>query len=707
MIKIRAVIEHITYQNSENGYSILKGKVKDHNDLVTLVGTMLEVPVGSVLLCEGDWKIDRKYGKQFIVQSFEEVMPATVYGIEKYLGSGLVKGIGPKFAQLIVRQFGTDTIEVIETDIERLYEVPGIGKKRVEKIRESWEKQKDIKNVMLFLQGYGVSTAYAAKIYRCYGKESIDKVNENPYRLADDIWGIGFKTADGIANKRGYETNDLRRCKSGLTYTLSQLSDEGHVYAEQEQLLKSAMELLEADQDPIVQAMKEMVETEQLIMDGDVIYLPPFYYAEIGTANNLKGLMNCMGKKAAPIQPNMEAITLQTGIEYDEVQVAAIRQAVNSKVMVLTGGPGTGKTTTTQGIIAALKTMGYSILLAAPTGRAAKRMSEATGMEAKTIHRLLEYNPADGYKRNDENPLEGDVLIVDECSMIDILLMNNLVKALPETMHLILVGDIDQLPSVGAGNVLRDIIDSERVPVVRLTRIFRQAQTSRIVMSAHAINEGKFPDISNGKDTDFFFIKNDDADAVATAIVDLVKNRLPKGYHMPLSKIQVLTPMQRGVVGSANLNLILQEALNPTKEGLSRGGYNFRKGDRVMQIRNNYDKEVFNGDLGYIESVNQEDRTLMVNFEERLVEYEVSELDELSLAYATTIHKAQGSEYPIVVMPVLMKHYVMLQRNLIYTGITRAKKVCVLIGSTKALAYAIHNLTVSNRNTKLKERLQL
>ena len=707
MIKIRAVIEHITYQNSENGYSILKGKVKDHNDLVTLVGTMLEVPVGSVLLCEGDWKIDRKYGKQFIVQSFEEVMPATVYGIEKYLGSGLVKGIGPKFAQLIVRQFGTDTIEVIETDIERLYEVPGIGKKRVEKIRESWEKQKDIKNVMLFLQGYGVSTAYAAKIYRCYGKESIDKVNENPYRLADDIWGIGFKTADGIANKMGYEKNDLRRCKSGLTYTLSQLSDEGHVYAEQEQLLKSAMELLEADQDPIVQAMKEMVETEQLIMDGDVIYLPPFYYAEIGTANNLKGLMNCMGKKAAPIQPNMEAITLQTGIEYDEVQVAAIRQAVNSKVMVLTGGPGTGKTTTTQGIIAALKTMGYSILLAAPTGRAAKRMSEATGMEAKTIHRLLEYNPADGYKRNDENPLEGDVLIVDECSMIDILLMNNLVKALPETMHLILVGDIDQLPSVGAGNVLRDIIDSERVPVVRLTRIFRQAQTSRIVMSAHAINEGKFPDISNGKDTDFFFIKNDDADAVATAMMDLVKNRLPKGYHMPLSKIQVLTPMQRGVVGSANLNLILQEALNPTKEGLSRGGYNFRKGDRVMQIRNNYDKEVFNGDLGYIESVNQEDRTLMVNFEERLVEYEVSELDELSLAYATTIHKAQGSEYPIVVMPVLMKHYVMLQRNLIYTGITRAKKVCVLIGSTKALAYAIHNLTVSNRNTKLKERLQL
>ena len=684
----------------------MKGKVKGYNDLVTLVGTMLDVPVGSVLLCEGDWKVDRKYGQQFMVQSYEEVMPATVYGIEKYLGSGLVKGIGPKFAKLIVGKFGTDTIEVIETDIERLYEVPGIGKKRVEKIRESWEKQKDIKNVMLFLQGYGVSTAYAAKIYRCYGKESIDKVNENPYRLADDIWGIGFKTADGIANKMGYEKNDLRRCKSGLTYTLSQLSDEGHVYAEQEQLLKSAMELLEADQDSIVMAMKEMVETEQLIMDGDVIYLPPFYYAEIGTANKLKSLMDSNAQKATLFQPNIQAISLKTGIEYDDVQIDAIKQAMNSKVMVLTGGPGTGKTTTTQGIIAALKEMGLSILLAAPTGRAAKRMSEATGMEAKTIHRLLEYNPADGYKRNDENPIEGDVLIVDECSMIDILLMNNLVKALSNSMRLILVGDIDQLPSVGAGNVLRDIIDSQRVPVVRLTRIFRQAQSSRIVMSAHAINEGKFPDISNGKTTDFFFIKNEDADSVAAAIVNLVKNRLPKSYNVPLSKIQVLTPMQRGVVGSANLNFLLQEALNPTKEGLSRGGYNYRKGDRVMQIRNNYDKEVFNGDLGYVESVNMEDRTLMVNFEDRMVEYEVSELDELTLAYATTIHKSQGSEYPIVVMPVLMKHYVMLQRNLIYTGITRAKKICVLIGSTRALAYAIHNLTVSNRNTKLKERLQ-
>ena len=704
MLKIRCVVEHITYQNAENGYSIMKVNVKGYKDLVTLVGSLLDVPVGSVLLCDGDWKVDKKYGSQFVVQSWKEVMPATIYGIEKYLGSGLVKGIGPKFAKLIVSKFGLETIDVIETDIERLHEVAGIGKVRVEKIRESWEKQKDIKNVMLFLQGYGVSTAYAAKIYRQYGKESIEKVKGNPYRLADDIWGIGFKTADGIANKMGYEKNDLRRCCSGLLYTLNQLSNEGHVYAEEEQLVKAAITLLEADEENIRQAMADMIREEKLMMEQEAIYLPPFYHSECGTAKRLLTLMNASDNGKHP-KFDLKAIEKETGIEYDEVQIAAIRQAVDSKVMVLTGGPGTGKTTTTQGIIAALKTAGLQILLAAPTGRAAKRMSEATGMEAKPIHRLLEFNPADGYKRNDENPLEGDALIVDECSMIDIILMNNLMKAIPLGMRLVFVGDIDQLPSVGAGNVLRDIIDSQKIPVIRLTRIFRQAQSSRIVMSAHAINRGAFPDLSNGKDTDFFFIKNDDAEQVATNIVQLVKSRLPKAYSMPTNKIQVLTPMQRGVVGASNLNIVLQETINPSKIGLNRGGYSFRQGDRVMQIRNNYDKNVFNGDLGYIQAVDMEERTLMVDFDGTPVEYEVSELDELTLAYATTIHKSQGSEYPIVVMPVLMNHYVMLQRNLIYTGITRAKKICVLIGSTKALAYAIHNMTVLKRNTKLKERL--
>lgn len=706
MTKLRCVVERITFQNAENGYSVMKVKVKGYDDLVTLVGNLLEVPAGAVLLCEGEWRVDKRYGQQFQCETWEEVMPATAYGIEKYLGSGLVKGIGPKFAKLIVGHFGTDTIEVIETDIERLYEVPGISKKRVEKIRESWEKQKDIKNVMLFLQGFGVSTAYAAKIYRQYGKESIDNVKENPYRLADDIWGIGFKTADGIARKMGYEMNDERRLRSGLIYTLNQLADEGHCYAEEEQLIATAKQLLEADEECIRTAMTHAIETEDLMLDGTAIYLPPFYYAECGTANRLNTLVHT--KEAGSIftaRFDLAKLQRETGIEYDEVQVEAIRQAIASKVMVLTGGPGTGKTTTTKAIIAALQSAGMRILLAAPTGRAAKRMSEATGMEAKTIHRLLEYNPQDGYKRNDENPLEGDALIVDECSMIDIILMNNLTKALPTTMRLVLVGDIDQLPSVGAGNVLRDIIDSGVIPVVRLTRIFRQAQSSRIVMSAHAINRGCFPDISNGQHTDFFFMKQEEPEKVAESIVSLVRDRLPKAYRQPTTNIQVLTPMQRGVVGAANLNMALQQALNHNTAALARGGYTFKEGDRVMQLRNNYDKDVYNGDLGYVRSVDMEERTLTVDFDGQMVEYEASELDELTLAYATTIHKSQGSEYPIVVMPVLMTHYVMLQRNLIYTGITRAKKICVLVGQTKALAYAIHNMKVLKRNTRLKERL--
>ena len=702
---LRCVVERITYQNPENGYSVLKVKVKGYNDLVTLVGNLLEVPVGSVLLCRGEWKVDKRYGSQFVAATWEETMPATVYGIEKYLGSGLVKGIGPRFARAIVQRFGTETIDIIETEIERLYEVPNIGRKRVAKIRESWEKQKDIKNVMLFLQGYGVSTAYAAKIYREYGKESIDKVRENPYRLADDIWGIGFKTADGIAAKMGYGKEDPRRCRSGILYTLGQLSDEGHVYAGEEQLVKTAGQLLEAGETAIRDTLAGMLQAEDLILDKDAIYLPPFYHAECGTSRRLRDLAQSTGRSLFDGLFDPSSLTAETGIEYDEVQLAAIRQAVTSKVMVLTGGPGTGKTTTTQGIIAALKKAGLRVLLAAPTGRAAKRMSEATGMEAKTIHRLLEYNPQDGYKRNDENPLEGDALIVDECSMIDILLMNNLLKAVPVGMRLVVVGDIDQLPSVGAGNVLRDIIDSQRIPVVRLVRIFRQAQKSRIVMNAHTINQGRFPDTSNGRDTDFFFMREDDPERAAETIVRLVKERLPRAYRESPDRIQVLTPMQRGVVGAANLNLLLQQALNPSGPSLNRGGYTYRQGDRVMQQRNNYDKDVFNGDLGYIREVDTEERTLKVDFDGKWAEYDVTELDELTLAYATTIHKAQGSEYPIVVMPVLMTHFVMLQRNLIYTGITRAKKICVLIGAMKALAYAVRDMSVLKRNTSLRERL--
>ena len=707
MIKLRCVVEHITYQNQENGWSVMKVKVKGYDNLVTLTGSLLDVPVGSVLLVDGDWRVDPRYGQQFVAQSWTEVMPATIYGIEKYLGSGLIKGIGPVYAKAIVSRFGLETINVIENDIERLLEVPRLGRKRMEKIRESWEKQKDIKEVMVFLQGYGVSTAFAAKIYRKYEKESIAKVKENPYQLADDIWGIGFKTADGIASKMGYEKNDPRRCRSGILYTLNELAEEGHVYAEPEQLVDAAVKLLDAEESPVRQALASMIETNDVVLDNEVIYLPPFYHAENGSAKRLQSLLSDTSLFNADIaaEPKAEYGAKPGGIVYDDVQQAAIQKALDSKVMVLTGGPGTGKTTTTQGIIEAFKARHMSILLAAPTGRAAKRMTEATGMEAKTIHRLLEYNPMDGYKRNDENPLEGDALIVDECSMIDILLFYNLMKAIPSNMRLILVGDIDQLPSVGAGNVLRDIIDSQQIPVVRLTRIFRQAQSSRIVMNAHAINAGQFPNIKNGLDTDFFFIGQEDADDIVKLIIGLVRDRLPKKYGYPAKEIQVLTPMQRGTVGAGNLNIELQNALNPSGPSLARGGYTFRQGDKVMQIRNNYDKNVFNGDIGYITAVDTTERTLSITFDNRIVEYDITELDEIMLAYAVTIHKSQGSEFPVVVMPVTMKHYVMLQRNLIYTGITRAKKICVLVGTTKALAYAIRNNTVSKRNTKFKERL--
>ena len=705
MERIKCTIERITFQNPENGYSVLQATIKGYRDEQTLVGTFHEVTVGAVLTVEGTWRVDKRYGRQFAVEKWTEELPADIIGIEKYLGSGLVKGIGPKFAKLIVAKFGLETFDVIENDADKLLEVYGIGKGRVEKIRASWEKQKDVKDIMVFLQGHGVSSTYAAKIYKQYGKESIEKVQANPYCLADDIWGIGFKTADGIAEKLGYEKNDLRRCRSGIFYTLNKLSEDGHVYSEREQLIKSAKELLQADEEPIITALDDMIAKEDLILDEEAIFLPPFYYAEIGVASKLKRLLEDSTGNLFDGTLNIEEIVKKTGIQYDDVQVAAIQQAVKSKVMVLTGGPGTGKTVTTQGIIAALESLGQGILLVAPTGRAAKRMNEATGKEAKTIHRLLEYNPAEGYGRNDENPLDGDVLIVDESSMIDVILMNSLLKAVPSHMRLILVGDIDQLPSIGAGNVLRDIIDSGVVPVIRLTKIFRQAQTSRIITNAHKINQGIFPDISNGRNADFFFIKQEDPEKAAQEIVNIVKNRIPKAYHYSTNDIQVLAPMQRSVVGATNLNIILQEAINSIGESLSRGGFKYRKGDRVMQIRNNYDKEVFNGDIGFVEKVNMEEKTLTVIYEGRAVEYEDNELDEVTLAYATTIHKSQGSEYPVVVIPLLMTHFVMLQRNLIYTGITRAKKICIIVGTTKALAYSVHNMVVLKRNTKLKERL--
>ena len=711
METLRAVVERITFQSQESGYTVIKCRVKGAADLVPAVGTMPDVHVGSVLLLTGTWKVDSKYGRQFSISSYEETLPATVYGIEKYLGSGLVKGIGPKFARKIVNTFGEKTLEIIETEPDRLNEVPGLGRKRVELLKESWEKQREIKNIMLFLQAHDVSTSHAARIFKTYGSKSIELVKENPYRLADEVWGIGFRTADQIGEKLGFGHEKFVRLRGGVIYTLNQLSSEGHCFARRDQLVETGVKLLDVTAEVLHMTLDEMIRVGDVIYEDDALYLPAFYYSELGSARRIRDLLKAPREKELDVESLMHAVEQQSKIPgripYDEIQLQAIRTALSSKMMVITGGPGTGKSTCTNGIITAFRLAGLKMVLAAPTGRAAKRLAEVTGLEAKTIHRLLEVQPAAGYKRNEENPIEGDVLILDECSMIDLNLMYALLRAIPPEMSLIMVGDIDQLPSVGAGNVLRDIIDSGVLPVVRLTRIFRQAQGSRIITNAHLINEGKPINLSGGKDTDFFFTSAENQEACVDKLVHYAVKSLPAYYKVdPFRDVQVLTPMQRGPAGAVNLNQVLQKALNPGGICLKSRGMEYRLHDKVMQIRNDYDKEVYNGDIGFISQVDPEAKELLVDFDGRSVKYDSTELDELLLAYATTIHKAQGSEYPIVVMPILMSHYMMLERNLLYTGVTRAKKILLLIGERKAVSLAIENHKTKERNTRLTLRIQ-
>ena len=723
MEKLRGVVERITYANEEKGYSVIKIAVKNYGELVTVVGNMASVSVGTVVTVSGDWTHNPKYGRQFDAVSWEESVPATVFGIEKYLGSGLVKGIGPKFAKLIVKQFGEKTLEVIEDAPDRLIEVENIGPKRVAMIKKAWSEQKEIKNIMLFLQEYGVSTAFGYRIYKAYGEAGIETVKNNPYKLADDIWGIGFKTADAIAAKLGMEKESFERCRSGIFYVLNRLADDsGHCYSPLDELCKKCAEILEIEESKIVMSIDHLAGAKELYREkteeGDHIYLLPFYYSETGTARRLVSILS--NEQSSVVPPEnakkllLELIDAQKkqGIIYDEVQIEAVKTAVASKVFVLTGGPGTGKTTITKAIIQIFKNAQKTVLLAAPTGRAAKRMSEACGMESKTIHRLLESKPPEGFGRDAENPLEGDVLILDETSMIDIVLMYNLLKAVPDKMTLILVGDVDQLPSVGAGNVLGDIIESGCVPVVRLTHIFRQAAGSRIVTNAHRINAGKMPDLSGGKESDFFFVQTvkeeqNDPGEIIRQIVELCSARLPKYYRFdPVSDIQVLSPMKRGETGSDNLNRVLQDALNKNTLMLRRGAVEYRLKDKVMQIKNNYEKQVYNGDIGYVCAIDQTDKTLSVNFDGNTVEYDVLELDELVLAYAITIHKSQGGEFPAVVMPFSFSHFVMLGRNLLYTAVTRAKKAVVMVGDAKAVSYAARNSDSRKRNTTLAQRLK-
>ena len=711
----KGYVEHLVLRNNDNGYTVFQ-LVSEEEEL-TCVGLFSVLAEGELVQVSGYMKEHPLYGEQLQVEQYELLAPEDETAMERYLGSGAIKGIGAAMAARIVRRFKGDTFRIIEEEPERLAEVKGISEKKAIEISAQMEEKKDLRQAMMFLTQYGISVPLAVKIYQQYGNRTYQVVEENPYRLADDISGIGFKIADEIASRIGIHTDSDYRIRSGLLYVLLQATGEGHTCLPKEDLLHRASALLGVEEEQMETQLMNLCMDRKLVMkeqNGKVmVWYGQYYYMELNVAKMLHDLNLECEMEESQIVKKLSKVEKQASITLDEMQRKAVVEAVKNGVLVITGGPGTGKTTTINAIIRYFETEDMEILLAAPTGRAAKRMTEATGWEAVTIHRLLELSgvPSDdrstaSFERNEENPLEADVIIIDEMSMVDIFLMNALLKAVSVGTRLILVGDINQLPSVGPGCVLKDIIRAGSCPVVQLTRIFRQAQGSRIIMNAHRINEGQMPDLSNGKETDFFFTTKEDPEEAVREIVSLVQHKLSRYYRTPSSQIQVLTPMQKGVVGATNLNLALQEALNPQGDGLRRSGFVFRRDDKVMQIRNNYDKEVFNGDIGIIESVDLQNRTLKVNFDQHVVEYESSELDELVHAYATTIHKAQGSEYPIVVMPVLMNHYVMLQRNLIYTGITRAKKILVMVGTRKALACAVRNVTVNRRNTLLKERLQ-
>jgi exodeoxyribonuclease V alpha subunit len=712
---IEGVLDRVAFASEESAWSVVKLVVLGKSDVVTAVGNLLGVQPGESLRLSGHWTTDKKYGEQFRVDSYITVKPATLVGIEKYLGSGLVRGVGKVMAERLVQHFGLETLEVIDQKPERLPEVEGIGPVRSERITTAWVEQRRIKDVMIFLQSYGVSTSYAVRIYKRYKDRAIAVVKENPYRLAIDIFGIGFKSADKIAGQLGISTTSPRRAEAGVLHVLANFSDDGHVFAPRPKLVASATEILAIDTAIIEQAITDLAGRGHVVVEPgpggeQAVYLTTLHTAEAVGAGRIRLLVST---EAKPIRIDIErAITWfeeQAAIQLADEQKEAIRKAATSKLLVVTGGPGTGKTTLVNGIIRILEKKGRRILLAAPTGRAAKRMAETTGREAKTIHRLLEFNPKKfGFDRDASNPLEADVVILDEASMIDTVLAYNVLKALPLHCQLVLVGDIDQLPSVGPGSVLGDVIRSGVADVVRLKHIFRQAHESLIVSSAHRVNQGLMPDMPpEGSKADFFFIERNEPEDIAATLKTLVREHIPHKFGLdPVDDIQVLSPMQRGLLGVANVNAELQALLNPTGEALVRGSRTLRTGDKVMQVRNNYDLNVFNGDIGRLRRIDAVEQEVEVEFDGRAVTYDYSDLDDLVLAYACSIHKSQGSEYPCVVIPVHTQHYVMLQRNLLYTGITRGKRLVILVGSKRALAIAVKNNTVDERHTMLAERLR-
>ncbi|GAA3722938.1 exodeoxyribonuclease V alpha subunit [Spinactinospora alkalitolerans] len=723
---LEAVLERITYANEETGYTVARVDPGRGGDLVTVVGSLLGAQPGESLRMEGRWGSHPQYGRQFQVENYTTVLPATVQGIRRYLGSGLVKGIGPRIAEHIVGHFGVEALDVIEQTPERLIEVPKLGPKRTKLIAEAWEEQKAIKEVMVFLQGIEVSTSLAVRIYKKYGDASIGVVRNEPYRLATDVWGIGFKTADTIARAVGIPHDSPQRVKAGIQFTLSESTGDGHCYLPEDRLIAEAVKILQVDSSLVIECLAELVAEEGVVSDkvpdsdGEAVtavYLVPFHRAEISLANQSRTLLNHPTDRMAAFADVDWDVALgwlksRTGTELAAEQEEAVKLALTSKVAVLTGGPGCGKSFTVASIITLAAAKKAKIVLAAPTGRAAKRLTELTGHEARTVHRLLELKPGGDAAYDKDRPLDCDLLVVDEASMLDLLLANKLAKAVPPGAHLLLVGDVDQLPSVGAGQVLRDLLaEDSPIPSVRLTHVFRQAQQSGVVTNAHRVNSGK-PPLLDGM-TDFFLFPCDDTEVTAELTVDVVANRIPRKFGMdPRRDVQVLTPMHRGPAGAGNLNVRLQAALTPAGEGTPErrfGGRIFRVGDKVTQIRNNYDKGangVFNGTVGVITGLDPEEQELTVRTDEdEEIGYEFAELDELAHAYAVTVHRSQGSEYPCAVIPVTTSAWMMLQRNLLYTAITRAKKLVVLVGSRKALAQAVRNASSGHRHTGLRHRL--
>jgi exodeoxyribonuclease V alpha subunit len=720
---LAGTVERFVYSGGDGAFTVARLKLDRDGEVITVVGGLVGVPAGAALRVTGRFETNARFGAQFRIARFTEVAPATIEGMRRYLGSGLIKGIGPELASRIVDRFGIETLEILDRDPARIGEVPGIGQSRARAVRDAWSAQRQVREVMVFLQGYGVSPAFAARIYKRYGASSIARVRENPYRLAFDVWGIGFLSADKLAGALGVARDAPARLEAGVRHVLDDEAGNGHVFVPRARLAQKAAALLDQPEADVAAAIDRLARAGEVAIDASVVqslgdpndpavYATDLYRAETALTAGLRRLLESPGPALAlDVAPAIAWYEKEAGIALARQQAEAVRVALTSKVAVVTGGPGVGKTTIVRGIVSILKRKGLAVALAAPTGRAAKRLSDATGAPASTLHRLLEWRPAGAsFGRCASNPLEADVLIVDEASMLDVRLGADLVAALAPSARLVLVGDVDQLPSVGPGTVLADVIASDAAPTVRLTEIFRQAAESLIVVNAHRIQEGADPDLGvapadRGADRrDFFFLEEDDPAAAAALIRDLVGVRLPRRYGFSPQEIQVLSPMHRGELGAGNLNRLLQETLTTGAPGLERGQRTLRVGDKVMQVRNDYDKEVWNGDSGLVEGMGSE--TLTVRFDDRLVEYATDELDALVLAYAATVHKSQGSEYPAVIVPVHTQHYVMLQRNLLYTAVTRAKRLCVLVGTRKALALAVRNADVSARASGLAARLR-